>query len=73
MAMVLAATTMMMAITMYETIWIATMIASVIDTKLMWKAFSVSVRVSAREFLNMESTASATSGASPGLFTPTTK
>jgi len=45
----------------------ATRIASVMETKLIWKAFSVSVRVSAREFLKMASTARETSAASSGL------
>ncbi len=48
-------------------------IASDMEMKPIWKAFSVSVRVSAREFLNIRSTAAETSAARSGLLTPMTK
>ena len=54
-AMVFAATTIMMTITTYETTWMAIMIASVMAMKPRLKAFSVSVIVSASEFLKMAS------------------
>ena len=71
MAMVLAATAMMMTITTKETSWMAMMIASVMEMKASRKAFSVSVRVSAREFLKVLSIARATSAARFGSVTPT--
>ena len=52
-----AITAMMMTITTNDTAWIATRIASVIATKPSWNAFSVSVSVSASEFLNVASIA----------------
>ena len=66
-AMVFAITAMMMKITRNDTILIATTIASVIDTKPSWNACSVSVSVSASEFLNVLSTAAATSAARSAL------
>ncbi len=48
----------------------AIMIASVMETNPIWKARSVSVRVSAREFLKVRSTSWATSAAWFGLATP---
>src|SRR3989339_1259583 len=66
MAMVLATTAMMIMITMKETSWITVTMASVMVTKLIWNAFSVSVRVSASEFLNVLSTASDISAAWSG-------
>src|SRR4051812_38449084 len=56
-AIVLAITAMMIRMTTKDTTRIATTIASDIDTKPSWKAFSVSVSVSAREFLNVASIA----------------
>ena len=61
---------MMMTITARETRRITMMMASVMETKDRVKAFSVSVSVSAREFLNMPSMARATSGAISGRSTP---
>ena len=51
-AIVFAITAMMMMMTKNETILIATTMASVIDTNPSWNACSVSVSVSASEFLN---------------------
>ena len=56
MAMVLAITAMMMMITTNDTACTATRIVSVMATKPSWNAFSVSVSVSAKEFLNVAST-----------------
>ena len=56
----------MMTITARETRRITMTIASVMETNDMAKAFSVSVSVSAREFLNVLSTARATSAAISG-------
>ncbi len=55
--------------TTQETIWMASRMAEVISTKLSWKAASVSVRVSAREFLKMASILAATGAASSGRAT----
>src|SRR5271157_3205412 len=52
MAIVLAITAMIIIMTTKDTIRMATMMASDIDTNPSWKAFSVSVNVSASEFLN---------------------
>ena len=49
----------------------ATMIASDMEMKESWKAFSVSVRVSAREFLKVLSMARATAVARSGRVMPT--
>src|SRR5664279_2241461 len=57
MAMVLAITAMMMTMITNDTAWIAISIASVMATKPSWNAFSVSVSVSASEFLNTASIA----------------
>jgi hypothetical protein len=62
-AIVLAITAMMMTMTTNDTAWIASRIASDIDTNPSWKAFSVSVSVSASEFLNVESIACDTAAA----------
>ena len=62
-AMVFAMTAMMMKITRKETTWMATTMASVIATKPSWNAFSVSVSVSASEFLNPWSMAALTAAA----------
>ena len=69
MAIVLATTAMMMRITTKETIWMAVTIAPLMAMNPWLKAFSVSVSVSAREFLKYLSTARATSGATSGLAT----
>ena len=66
MAIVFAITAMMMTITTNETAWIASRIASVIATNDSWNAFSVSVNVSASEFLNVASIAADTSAACAG-------
>ena len=55
--MVFAMTARMMTITTNDTIRMATTIASVMATKPSWNAFSVSVSVSASEFLNCASIA----------------
>ena len=65
-AMVFAITAMMMKMTRKETTWIATTIASVMATNPSWNAFSVSVSVSAREFLNIWSIAPLTAAARLG-------
>ena len=62
MAMVLARTIIMMMMTTREMTLTETRIASVMAMKPSWKAFSVSVRVSAREFLKVRSTTWAISG-----------
>ena len=62
-AIVLAITAMMITITTNDTAWMASRIASDIDTKPSWNAFSVSVSVSASEFLNVASIASETAAA----------
>ncbi len=61
-AIVFAITAMMMKITRKDTARIATTIASVIETKESWNAFSVSVSVSASELRNWASTAAAQLG-----------
>ena len=66
-AIVFAITAMMMTITTKDTAWIASRIASVIATKPSWNAFSVSVSVSASEFLNVASIAAETSAACAGI------
>ena len=70
MAIVLATTAMMMTMITMETSWMATRIASVMETKLIWKAFSVSVRVSASEFLKVASIVVLTSPARFGFVMP---
>ena len=67
-----AITAMMMTITTKLTAWIASRIASVIATNDSWNAFSVSVSVSASEFLNVASIAVETSAACCGSFSRTT-
>ncbi len=62
-AMVLAITASMMKITRNETMRTAMRIASVCLMNPIWNAFSVSVRVSAGEFLNSASIASLTCAA----------
>ena len=71
-AMVLAITAMMMKMTRNDTILIATTMASVIDTKPSWNACSVSVSVSASEFLKVASIAAVTAAARSALVSPTT-
>ena len=62
-----AITAMMMTMTTNDTAWIASRIASVIATKPSWNAFSVSVSVSASEFLNVASIACETAAAASGI------
>ncbi len=64
---------MMMTITTNDTAWIASRIASVIAMKPSWKAFSVSVSVSASELRNVASIAAETSAARAGSRIPTMK
>ena len=66
MAIVFAITAMMMTMTTKLTAWIASRIVSAIATKPSWNAFSVSVSVSASEFLNVASIACDTSAACCG-------
>ena len=73
MAMVLAITAMMMRMTTKETARIATTIASDIETKPSWKAFSVSVKVSASEFLKVRSMLAAICAAASASRMPTRK
>ena len=58
---------MMIRMTTNDTAWIAARIASVIATKPSWNAFSVSVSVSASEFLNVASMRCDTSAACSGI------
>ena len=58
---------MIIMITTKDTNWIATTIASDMEINPSAKAFSVSVNVSASEFLNILSTVCETSAARPGF------
>ena len=69
MAMVLARTPRITPMTSQETAWMARRMAEVISTKLILKAASVSVRVSAREFLKAASMAPETGAARSGRAT----
>jgi hypothetical protein len=70
--MVLAITAMMMTTMMMLTACSATRMASLIETKLSWKAFSVSVSVSASELRNCSSMRCEITGALLGSSMPTT-
>jgi hypothetical protein len=70
--MVLAITAMMMTTMMLPTACSATRMASLIATKPSWKAFSVSVSVSASELRNCSSMRCDTSAALAGSRMPTT-
>ncbi len=72
MAMVLAITAMMITMTTKDIRRTAATIASDMETKPSWKAFSVSVSVSASEFLNVASTAWAIDAAFSGWLICTT-